>query len=82
MGSRDQQYWNDHAAFIDGLVAEGFIRLGGPFDDGGALLVVYAEDDSEVRARLAPDPWYTHGLLQLDSVKRWQIFIDEWAEPD
>jgi hypothetical protein len=23
------------------------------------------------------DPWYEHRILKLESVKRWQIFIDE-----
>ena len=81
-GSREQQFWDDHAHFIDALVDEGFIRLGGPFDDGGALLVVYAEDEAAVRAKMAPDPWYRHGLLNLDSIRHWQIFIDQPARAD
>jgi uncharacterized protein YciI len=78
-GSREQPHWDAHAAFIDRLVAERFILLGGPLvDEGGALLIVVARDEAEVRATLHDDPWYEHGLLQLESVKRWQIFIDEW----
>ena len=29
-------WWDEHAAFIDGLVAEGFIQLGGLLDEEGA----------------------------------------------
>lgn len=76
-GSREQAYWDEHAAFIDGLVADGFIMLGGPFDDGGAMLIVRAESESEARAKLDGDPWYAHNILELLSVKRWEIFIDE-----
>jgi uncharacterized protein YciI len=79
-GTREQQYWDEHAAFIDGLVDEGFILLGGPLvDEGGAILVVYAEDEREVREKMKDDPWYVHGILALESVKRWDIFIDRRA---
>ncbi len=76
-GTRDQPYWDEHAAFIDNLVQEGFIMLGGPLpDEGGAVLVVRAKSEAEVRDRLGRDPWYVHGILTLQSVRRWDIFID------
>src|SRR5215213_2346569 len=76
-GTRDQPYWDDHAAFIDNLVEEGFIMLGGPLpDEGGAVLVVHAGSEAEVRDRLGCDPWYAHEILTLESVRRWDIFID------
>ena len=76
-GTREQPFWDEHAAFIDRLVAEGFILMGGPLvDDGGSLLIVNAEDENEVREKLKNDPWRDQGILKLQSVKRWQIFID------
>ena len=76
-GTRDQPYWDEHAAFIDDLVEEGFVMLGGPLpDEGGAVLVIRANSEAEVRHRLARDPWYVHGVLTLPSVRRWDIFID------
>ena len=76
-GTREQPFWDEHAAFIDQLVDEGFILMGGPLaNEGGALLIVNAEDEDEVRNRLKNDPWMEHGILKLESVKRWQIFID------
>ena len=79
--TREQPFWDDHAAFIDQLVAEGFILMGGPLvDQGGmphgALLIVNAEDENEVKEKLKNDPWFEKGILKLESVKRWQIFID------
>ena len=75
--TREQSLWDEHAAFIDQLVAEGFIVMGGPFvDEGGAMLIVNAEDENEVREKLGNDPWMKHGVLKLESVKRWEIFID------
>lgn len=79
-GAREQAYWDEHGAFIDGLVEAGFIMMGGPLvDEGGALLVVRADGEDDVRATLQNDPWYEQGILQLESVKRWDIFIDKRA---
>jgi uncharacterized protein YciI len=76
--TREQPFWDEHAAFIDGLVDDGFILLGGPLvDEGGAVLVVNAESEQEARAKLEIDPWYRNGILRLESVRRWQIFIDQ-----
>ncbi|HEY5992769.1 MAG TPA: YciI family protein [Candidatus Udaeobacter sp.] len=76
-GTREQPFWDEHAAFIDQLVDEGFILMGGPLvDEGGSLLIVNAKDENEVKRKLKNDPWARHGILKLDSVKRWQIFID------
>jgi uncharacterized protein YciI len=77
-GTREQPFWDEHAEFIDRLVAEGFILMGGPLvDEGGSLLIVNAEDENEVREKLKNDPWRDQGILKLESVRRWQIFIDE-----
>jgi uncharacterized protein YciI len=77
-GTREQTFWDEHAAFIDGLVEEGFILLGGPLpDEGGAIIVVYAETEADARAKLKDDPWYVNAVLNLDSIRRWEIFIDQ-----
>jgi uncharacterized protein YciI len=76
-GTREQPLWDEHARFIDGIT-EGFIMMGGPFEqEGGSMLIVYAENEGEIRGKLAPDPWQTHGILQLQSIRQWDIFIDE-----
>jgi len=79
--TRAQPFWDEHAAFIDQLVADEFILMGGPLVDEsgmpqGALLIVNAEDENEVREKLKNDPWFTHDILKLESIMRWQIFID------
>ena len=77
-GTREHPFWDEHAAFIDKLVDEGVIFMGGPLvDEGGALLILNAEDENEVREKLKNDPWAEHGILKLENVKRWQIFIDQ-----
>ncbi len=77
-GTREQAYWDEHAAFIDELVENEFIVLGGPLvDEGGAMIVVREQSESAVRERLRDDPWYQHGILRLESVRRWEMFINE-----
>ena len=76
--TRQQPFWDEHAAFIDQLVEDGFILMGGPLvDEGGSLLIINAKHENEVRETLKNDPWMQHGILKLESIKRWQIFIDE-----
>ncbi len=78
-GTREQPLWDAHAQFIDGITA-GFILMGGPFEEeGGAMLIVRADSADEVCEKLRSDPWYTHGILQLQSVRHWDIFVDERA---
>jgi uncharacterized protein YciI len=79
--TREQHFWDEHAEFIDRLVDEGFIFMGGPLvDEGGSLLIVEAENENEVREKMKNDPWYEKGILKLESIKRWQIFIDKWKQ--
>ena len=45
---RGQDGWDKHAAFMDGLVDDGFIILGGPVGDGEETLhAVEAADEDE-----------------------------------
>lgn len=74
---REQAGWDDHAAFMDSLTAEGVIVLGGPVgagDGNHALLVLDAQDETEARARLAVDPW-ADGTLSIASVEPWSVWL-------
>jgi uncharacterized protein YciI len=74
---REQDGWDDHAAFMDALVDEGFIILGGPIEDGAETLhVVEAADEHDIRARLAEDPWAVAGLLRIGVVETWALWLD------
>jgi uncharacterized protein YciI len=74
---RDQDGWDEHAAFMHGLVDDGFVVLGGPVGDGEQTLhVVQAADEKDIRARLAADPWASAGLLQIGTVELWALWLD------
>ena len=65
-----------HATFMDALVDDGFIVLGGPLADEFRVIEAIEADSVEaVRATLARDPWNeTH--LKLESVTPWTIRLD------
>jgi hypothetical protein len=71
-----QSGWSEHASFMDGLVDDGFVLLGGPLaDEIRVVLVVRAESEAAVRETLARDPWSeTH--LRVDSVDGWTIRLN------
>jgi len=73
-GIRDQLLWDEHAEFMDRLVADGVIVLGGPVGDGSQTLhVVEAKDEDDVRQRLAADPWARARLLEVGSIEPWAL---------
>jgi uncharacterized protein YciI len=74
---REQAGWDEHAAFMDGLVTDGFLVLGGPVGNGGQTLhVIEAAGEDDVRARLAQDPWASAGLLQAGTIEPWALWLD------
>ncbi|MGH3159450.1 MAG: YciI family protein [Streptosporangiaceae bacterium] len=74
---RKQDGWDQHADFMDGLVDDGFMILGGPVGDGEQTLhVVQAEDEAGIRAQLAEDPWASAGLLRVGTIETWALWLD------
>jgi uncharacterized protein YciI len=69
-----QEDWPAHAAFMDALVADGFVVLGGPLEGTrDALLVIQAADSSEIMRRLSADPWALNGVLVAKDCWPWRI---------
>jgi uncharacterized protein len=76
-GRREQPGWDEHAAFMDALAEEGFVVLGGPIGDGdgdNVLLVVEAEGEAAIHARLARDPW-PGDVLFTQSIRPWSVLL-------
>jgi uncharacterized protein YciI len=76
-GMREQDGWDEHAAFMDGLVQEGVIVLGGPLEDERYTMhIVATGSEEELRERFAADPWWVNGMLQPIAIERWEILLD------
>jgi uncharacterized protein len=74
---RAQDGWDEHAAFMDGLVDDGFLILGGPVGNGEQTLhVIEAADEQDVTTRLARDPWARAGLLKVGVIEPWALWLD------
>jgi hypothetical protein len=75
----EQSGWLEHAAFMDGLVEDGFIVLGGVLgDEVRTAHAVEASSQDEVRKRFAQDPWSGTHLL-VDSIDPWTIRLQRPA---
>lgn len=71
-----QSGWEEHAAFMDSLVADGFIVLGGPLGDEERVVhAIEAASEEHVRATLARDPWSGSHLV-VEAVEPWTIRLD------
>ena len=71
----EQTGWDDHAAFMDSLVEEGHIVLGGPLPNGRVAHAMAAASEEEARAIWSRDPWHDSHLV-LESVEPWEIRLD------
>jgi uncharacterized protein YciI len=78
---REQDGWDAHAHFMDALVDEGFVVLGGPVGDGTRfLLIIDAVDEANIEARLAEDPWTTTEQLRIANIEPWQILLERGTD--
>jgi uncharacterized protein YciI len=75
---RQQQCWNEHAAFMDRLADERYILAGGPIGDEDSarrvMHVIESSSASEIEERMAEDPW-TPRLLVTVSIERWNVLL-------
>jgi hypothetical protein len=77
----EQSGWDAHAEFMDGLVDDGFIVLGGPLaDEVRTAHAVEADSEDAVRERFARDPWSGSHLV-VDSIDPWTIRLDGRPAP-
>jgi uncharacterized protein YciI len=77
-----QEGWRAHADFMNALVAEGFMLLGGPMvGTRDVLLIVRAADEAEVEARLAGDCWSVKDLLRTRRISPWWLRLGSLGDP-
>jgi uncharacterized protein len=74
----EQAGWDDHAAFVDDLVARGTMVLGGPFaDHSGSQVVLENVAEDEARELVGRDPFVVNGVFVLEDVRAWNVYVDE-----
>jgi uncharacterized protein YciI len=74
---RQQADWDSHAKYMDALVSNGTILLGGPLDDAATILhLVTATNETSARRHLSQDPWHRTGLLRIAHIQRWHLWLD------
>jgi uncharacterized protein YciI len=70
----EQDEWPAHAVFMNALHRDGFVLLGGPLEGTpDVLLIAFANDADEIRARLTDDAWTRNGLLRLERIVPWTL---------
>jgi hypothetical protein len=80
---QEQSGFPDHAAFVGGLEASGFIALAGLMQDSSDVLFIFLADSAEeVRRRMAEDPWQKDGHARLTRVEEIHIRIGAPKQPD
>lgn len=69
-----------HREYLASLLEQGKLYATGPFvDSSGALLVYEAANEAEVRRLLADDPYGQEGVVQVVSVKEWNVVMEGTA---
>jgi len=74
---REQDGWDEHAAFMDALVASRIVILGGPVGEGDgadSLLVIDLKDEAAIRSCLDEDSWVDE-LLTIKSIEPWSVWL-------
>ena len=85
-GAFDQPGVSDHAAFMNGLVDEGFILAAGPLagTESGrirVLLIADANNEAEVVERLAGDPWELTDRIKTARIEPWTLLAGAVSQP-
>jgi|SRR6516225_7790297 hypothetical protein len=76
-----QTEWDTHASFMDALVEDGFVVLGGPLEGSDeVLLIVRASSPEEITARLRQDPWHQNDLLRISRILPWILRLGSLPE--
>jgi uncharacterized protein YciI len=80
---REQDGWDDHAAYMDAIFEQGWLLLAGPVEGGRETMwVVEAASEDEIRRRMKDDPWSPNGMLTPVRIERWDIVLDRLPKPN
>jgi uncharacterized protein len=80
LDTRAQPDFDRHAAFVNGLVDQGVIVVGGRIgteqDEDMALLAVEIADEPALRSLFFGDPWVKEGVIRIREVRAWTLWLD------
>jgi len=72
----EQSGWDEHARYMDELVEQGAIVLGGPIGtEGRVALAIEAPSEGDVDALLARDSWSGSHLV-TETLEPWTLRLD------
>ena len=71
----EQTRFAEHAAYMNQLVDEGHIVLGGLLPHLRTAHAMEAESEDEIRELWSRDPWYESHLI-VESIEPWDIRLD------
>lgn len=60
------EHMADHKAWIAKGISDGIFQCVGSLDVGGGFILAHGEDDEEVRARVAADPFVEHDVVSAE----------------
>lgn len=70
----EQEYWKEHAEFMDDLHRRGIVVLGGPISGTpDVLLIVRAGNEAQIEQCLEKDPWVDIQLLRTLKIQPWEL---------
>ena len=79
-GAFEQPAVNDHAAFMSRLADDRLVLFAGPLagtdqDRIRVLLIADADSETDIRRRLADDPWERAERVATTSVEPWNLLV-------
>ena len=78
-----QPGWDEHAEFIDELIADGTFVMGGPFaDNSGSLTLLENVEVEKARELMLRDPFVKNGVFELEDIRAWNVYVDELTPRD
>ena len=80
---RQQEGWDAHATYMDGIFEEGFLLLAGPLEgDRETMWVVEAASKAQIIQRMREDPWSASRMLTPTKIEGWDIVMDRLPKPN
>src|SRR3954466_7305746 len=81
--SQGKDGWDEHAAFIDGLIEREIFVMGGPYaDNSGSHTLLEGVSVDEARELVLQDPLVANDVLGLEDVRAWNVYVDELSGRD